>query len=137
MSLELSPGVVCPNVSKEGREKLSTSEEDKIGLLQQWEDRRVLYEQCRDLQVLHRDTKQADMWMNKQESFVVNQDLRNLLDSLAAQEERIKAGERSGHITAIDGEIEANWEELMAKAAQRKQKLDESNLPHGFLADFL
>merc|ERR1719411_2501388 len=91
--------------SDEVKEKLIALEEDKTSLLQLWEDRRVLYEQCMDLQLFYRDTEQADTWMAKQESFLVNQDLGDSLDSvealikkhedfeksLAAQEEKIKA----------------------------------------------
>ena len=61
------------------------------------------YEQCMDLQLFYRDTEQADTWMAKQESFLVNQDPGDSLDSvealikkhedfeksLAAQEEKI------------------------------------------------
>merc|ERR550519_2033747 len=45
-------------------------------------------------------------------------------------------GEHSEQILAKNSQIEANWEELVAKAAQRKQKLDESYFLHRFLADF-
>ena len=40
------------------------------------------YEQCMDLQLFYRDTEQADTWMVKQESFLVNQDLGDSLDSV-------------------------------------------------------
>jgi len=78
---------------------------EKTGLLDLWEERRVLYEQCMDLQLFNRDTEQADVWMTKQEAFLANDDLGDSLDSveslmkkhddfeksLAAQEEKIKA----------------------------------------------
>ncbi len=35
-----------------------------------------------DLQLFYRDTEQADTWMVKQESFLVNQDLGDSLDSV-------------------------------------------------------
>jgi len=86
-------------------EKLQNLAEEKISLLNLWEDRRILYEQCMDLQLFYRDTEQADTWMAKQEAFLENQDLGDSLDSvealikkhedfeksLAAQEEKIKA----------------------------------------------
>lgn len=89
----------------EVEEKLGVLEDEKNALLQLWEERRILYEQCMDLQLFYRDTEQADTWMAKQESFLVNQDLGDSLDSvealikkhedfeksLAAQEEKIKA----------------------------------------------
>ena len=42
-------------------------QEEKVQLLELWEERRVLYEQCMDLQLFYRDTEQADTWMAKQE----------------------------------------------------------------------
>jgi len=91
--------------ASEVEEKLSVLEDEKNALLMLWEERRILYEQCMDLQLFCRDTEQADTWMAKQESFLVNQDLGDSLDSvealikkhedfeksLAAQEEKIKA----------------------------------------------
>merc|ERR550519_2731185 len=91
--------------SDEVQEKLVSLANEKTSLLQLWEDRRILYEQCMDLQLFYRDTEQTDTWMAKHESFLVNQDLGDSLDSvealikkhedfeksLAAQEEKIKA----------------------------------------------
>merc|ERR550519_1563230 len=45
-------------------------------------------------------------------------------------------GEHATQITAKNSEIETNWEDLIAKAASRKQKLDESYFLHRFLADY-
>lgn len=91
--------------SEEVKEKLVLLAEEKMILLQLWEERRILYEQCMDLQLFYRDTEQADAWMFKQEAFLDNQNLGDSLDSveammkkhedfeksLAAQEEKIKA----------------------------------------------
>ena len=49
------------------QEKLEVLSEEKVQLLELWEERRVLYEQCMDLQLFYRDTEQADTWMAKQE----------------------------------------------------------------------
>ena len=49
------------------QEKLELLSEEKVQLLELWEERRVLYEQCMDLQLFYRDTEQADTWMAKQE----------------------------------------------------------------------
>ncbi|CAH1785763.1 unnamed protein product [Owenia fusiformis] len=90
---------------EEVKEKLVTLANEKTGLLDLWEERRILYEQCMDLQLFYRDTEQADTWMTKQEAFLTNEDLGDSLDSvealikkhedfeksLAAQEEKIKA----------------------------------------------
>merc|ERR1711872_704443 len=68
----------------EVKEKLATLSQEKASLLALWEERRILYEQCMDLQLFYRDTEQADTWMAKQESFLVNQDLGDSLDSVEA-----------------------------------------------------
>merc|ERR1712020_622761 len=44
--------------------------------------------------------------------------------------------EQAEQITAKHDDIKANWEQLIAKAKERKQKLDESYFLHRFLADF-
>ena len=44
--------------------------------------------------------------------------------------------EHAEQITAKHDDIKANWEQLIAKAKERKQKLDESYFLHRFLADF-
>lgn len=56
--------------ASEVAEKLSHLDDQKIGLLSLWEDRRILYEQCMDLQLFYRDTEQADTWMAKQEVLI-------------------------------------------------------------------
>jgi len=58
--------------SAEVEEKLNNLNEEKSGLLNLWEDRRILYEQCMDLQLFYRDTEQADTWMAKQEVDLLN-----------------------------------------------------------------
>ncbi|XP_030853592.1 spectrin alpha chain, non-erythrocytic 1 isoform X3 [Strongylocentrotus purpuratus] len=91
--------------SDEVKEKLVTLADEKKALEELWEERRVTYEQCMDLQLFYRDTKQAQSWMTKQETFLVNEDLGDSIDevevlikkhdnfekSLNAQEEKIKA----------------------------------------------
>ena len=138
--------------SDEVTEKLSVLAAEKNALLQLWEERRILYEQCMDLQLFYRDTEQADTWMAKQESFLVNQDLGDSLDSvealikkhedfeksLAAQEEKIKALDEFAtkliegqHYAAEDvAERRAllleRRSELLEKSAVRRTMLEDS-----------
>lgn len=49
--------------------------DQKVSLMELWEERRILYEQCMDLQLFYRDTEQADAWMCKQEVRAVIRDL--------------------------------------------------------------
>ena len=44
--------------------------------------------------------------------------------------------EHADQITAKHQEIDSNWNRLIARAKERKQKLDESYFLHRFLADF-
>jgi len=138
--------------SDEVREKLAVLAEEKNALLQLWEERRILYEQCMDLQLFYRDTEQADTWMAKQESFLVNQDLGDSLDSvealikkhedfeksLAAQEEKIKALDEFA-TKLIEGQHYAHEDvaerralllerraELLEKSAVRRTMLEDS-----------
>ena len=105
-----------------------------------------------DLQLFYRDTEQADTWMAKQESFLVNQDPGDSLDSvealikkhedfeksLAAQEEKIKALDEFA-TKLIDGEHYAAEDvaerralllekraQLLEKSAIRKTMLEDS-----------
>jgi len=138
--------------SDEVKEKMSILAEEKTQLLQLWEERRIRYEQCMDLQLFYRDTEQADTWMAKQESFLVNNDLGDSLDSvealikkhedfeksLAAQEEKIKALDEFA-TKLIEGEHYAAEDvaerralllekraQLLEKSAIRKTMLEDS-----------
>ena len=71
----------------------------------------------------------------------VERDLAALEDkvSLLAQEaEKLCSThpEHADQIMAKHKEIEQNWDDLIKKAKERKQKLDESYFLHRFLADF-
>ncbi len=148
--------------SEEVKEKLVLLAEEKMLLLQLWEERRILYEQCMDLQLFYRDTEQADTWMAKQEAFLDTQDLGDSLDtveamikkhedfekSLAAQEEKIKALDEfatkliEGHHYAAEDVAEKRAmllqrrSELQDKSAQRRIKLEDALNFHQFDRDY-
>ncbi|XP_037079829.1 spectrin alpha chain-like [Pollicipes pollicipes] len=143
------------------QEKLMILSEEKVQLLELWEERRVLYEQCMDLQLFYRDTEQADTWMAKQEAFLSNDDLGDSLDSvealikkhedfeksLAAQEEKIKALNEFAtkliegqHYAADDvaqrrDALLERRAQLMDKSAQRRARLEASYRLQAFERD--
>ena len=65
-------------------EKMAALESEYESLIQLREERRILYEQCMDLQLFYRDTEQAETWMTKHETFLLNEDLGDSLDSVEA-----------------------------------------------------
>ncbi|KAI2810972.1 Spectrin alpha chain, non-erythrocytic 1 [Blomia tropicalis] len=72
---------IAPDEVKDKMAKLKAEYEELIALR---EERRVLYEQCMDLQLFYRDTEQAETWMTKHETFLLNENLGDSLDSVEA-----------------------------------------------------
>merc|ERR1719394_1463771 len=115
-----------------------------------------------EIQRFNRDADETIAWIAEKDSVLSAEDFGKDLASvqtlqrkhegierdLAALEDRVRTigqeaarlcdihGEHADQIKAKNSEIETNWENLVAKAAQRKQKLDESYFLHRFLADF-
>ncbi|KAE9548243.1 hypothetical protein FO519_008545 [Halicephalobus sp. NKZ332] len=138
--------------SSEVRNYMNQLAEEKAGLDNLWEERRILYEQCMDLQLFYRDTDQAETWMTKQEAFLANDELGDSLDSvesllknhenfeksLAAQEEKINALDEFAtkliegqHYAATDVArrregLLARRRALMDRAAKRREALKAS-----------
>jgi len=97
--------LIAQNISKDYVEELvRILFEEKQQLDNLLASKKALYEQCMDLQLFFRDTEQVQSWMNKQDTFLSNNDIGESLDSveslikkqddftksLSAQEEKIK-----------------------------------------------
>ena len=115
-----------------------------------------------EIQRFNRDADETIAWINEKDALIssddcgkdlasvqtlqrkhegVERDLAALEDkvSLLAQEaEKLCSThpEHADQIMAKHKEIEQNWDDLIKKAKERKQKLDESYFLHRFLADF-
>lgn len=115
-----------------------------------------------EIQRFNRDADETITWINEKDTLISSEDSGRDLGSvqtlqrkhegverdLAALEDKVQALEKESNrlcginpehadqINAKHHEIRANWEQLIAKAKDRKQKLDESYFLHRFLADF-
>lgn len=145
-------GMRHPN-SDDIHNKLKRLDDERIVLLQLWNERRVLYEQNMDLQLFYRDTEQAEAWIAKQEAFLENNDVGDSLDSvealirkhedfeksLAAQEEKTQRLDDianklvdNGHYAAADvnqkrNDLLVRKSNLEERAKLRKSSLDDSH----------
>ncbi|KAH7638391.1 alpha spectrin [Dermatophagoides farinae] len=147
---------------EEVQQKLDQLQKEYDALINLREERRILYEQCMDLQLFYRDTEQAETWLTKHETFLLNDDLGDSLDSvealikkhedyeksLATQSETVKNLDNfatrliNGQHYAKD-DIEKHRQallkrrsELLEKAAKRRQMLDDSYQWQQFERDF-
>ncbi|VDK63442.1 unnamed protein product, partial [Cylicostephanus goldi] len=134
------------------RHKLEQLESEKVDLLALWKNRQILYQQCLDLQLFYRDAEQAELWMKRQEAFLVNEDLGDSLDdneslikkhesfekSLAAQEGTIRAlddfatkliQERhyaADHVSRRRHDLLKRRRQILERSASRAGKLHEN-----------
>merc|ERR1711892_334918 len=115
-----------------------------------------------EIQRFNRDADETVAWITEKDTVLSSDDFGKDLASvqtlqrkhegierdLAALEDRVRTinqeavrlcdihGKHADQILAKNSQIEANWEELVSKAKQRKQKLDESYFLHRFLSDY-
>merc|ERR1719400_2800556 len=115
-----------------------------------------------EIQRFNRDADETIAWIAEKDSVLSADDFGKDLASvqtlqrkhegierdLAALEDKVRTisqeayrlcgihEDHSDQIKAKNNEIESNWEQLVSKAKERKQKLDESYFLHRFLADF-
>ncbi|XP_046912675.2 spectrin alpha chain isoform X2 [Dermatophagoides farinae] len=146
----------------EVKEKLKHLNDEKMGLVMLWEERRILYEQCMDLQLFYRDTEQAEQWMNKQDVFLENEDLGESLDqvesmikkhdnfgkTMIAHQEKINALDEfaqrlieNNHYASDDIEqlrqaFLLRRNDLLERARQRHHLLQDAYRYHQFLIDY-
>ena len=146
----------------EVKEKLKHLNDEKMGLVMLWEERRILYEQCMDLQLFYRDTEQAEQWMNKQDVFLENEDLGESLDqvesmikkhdnfekTMIAHQEKINALDEfaqrlieNNHYASDDIEqlrqaFLLRRNDLLERARQRRHLLQDAYRYHQFLIDY-
>ena len=117
---------------------------------------------AQEIQRFNRDADETIAWITEKDALLSSDDFGKDLASvqtlqrkhegverdLAALEDKVLTlaqestrlcsihPEHAEQITAKHDDIKANWEQLIAKAKERKQKLDESYFLHRFLADF-
>lgn len=156
-------GLIDRDIAPEDvQQKLDQLQKEYDALIRLVEERRILYEQCMDLQLFYRDTEQAETWLTKHETFLLNNDLGDSLDSvealikkhedfeksLATQSETVKNLDNfatrliNGQHYAKD-DIEKRRQallkrraELLDRSAKRRQMLDDSYQWQQFERDF-
>ena len=117
---------------------------------------------AQEIQRFNRDADETIAWITEKDTLLSTDDFGKDLASvqtlqrkheglerdLAALEDKVLTlaqestrlcsihSEHADQITTKHDDIKKNWEQLLAKAKERKQKLDESYFLHRFLADF-
>ncbi|CAJ0599218.1 unnamed protein product [Cylicocyclus nassatus] len=124
------------------RQKLEQLESEKVALRALWEKRQNLYQQCLDLQLFYRDTEQAEIWMERQEASLANENFGDSLDDIDSLIKMHESFEKSlgKHYAADDvsrrrHDLLNRRRRLMERSADRARKLQDNYKKLTFSSD--